>query len=75
MNRMTREEAIMAVKEVTEMSLPLNDRHYESLQMAIKALEEPERKKGNEKCSNELPCGWCSLFDTQCFGRGGEQDG
>jgi hypothetical protein len=36
---------------------------------------EPERKKGNEKCSNELPCGWCSLFDTPCFGRGGEQDG
>ena len=35
---------------------------------------EPERKKGNEKCSNELPCGWCSLFDTPCFGRGGEQD-
>lgn len=36
---------------------------------------EPERKKGNEKCSNKLPCGWCSLFDTPCFGRGGEQDG
>ena len=36
---------------------------------------QPERKKGNEKCSNELPCGWCSLFDTPCFGRGGEQDG
>ena len=35
---------------------------------------QPERKKGNEKCSNELPCGWCSLFDTPCFGRGGEQD-
>jgi len=30
---------------------------------------QPERKKGNEKCSNELPCGWCSLFDTPCFGR------
>ena len=44
---MTREEAIMAVKEVTEMSLPLNNRHYESLQMAIKALEEPERKTGH----------------------------
>ena len=36
---------------------------------------EPERKKGNEKCSNKLPCGWCSLFDTPCFGRGDEQDG
>ena len=36
---------------------------------------QPERKKGNEKCSNDLPCGWCSLFDTPCFGRGGEQDG
>lgn len=43
---MTREEAIMAVKEVAGMSLPWNDRHYEALQMAIKALEEPERKKG-----------------------------
>lgn len=43
---MTREEAIMAVKEVAWMSLPWNDRHYEALQMAIKALEEPERKKG-----------------------------
>ena len=39
---MTREEAIMAVKEVTGMSLPWNDRHYGALQMAIKALEEPE---------------------------------
>ena len=36
---------------------------------------QPERKKGNEKCSNKLPCGWCSLFDTPCFGRGGEQEG
>lgn len=36
---------------------------------------EPERKKGNGKCPNKLPCGWCSLFDTQCFGGGGEQDG
>lgn len=49
---MTREEAIMAVKEVTGMSLPWNDRHYEALQMAIKALEEPERKGRwvNGKC-------------------------
>lgn len=43
---MTREEAIVAVKEVAGMSLPWNDRHYEALQMAIKALEEPKRKKG-----------------------------
>jgi uncharacterized OB-fold protein len=43
---MTREEAITAVKEVAGMSLPWNDRHYEALQMAIKALEEPERKAG-----------------------------
>ena len=28
---------------------------------------QPERKKGNEKCSNELPCGWCSLFDAPCL--------
>ena len=52
---MTREEAIVAVKEVAEMSLPWDDRHYEALQIAIKALEEPKQKKGNEKCSNELP--------------------
>ena len=39
---MTREEAIVAVKEVAGMSLPWNDRHYEALQMAIKALEEPD---------------------------------
>ena len=37
---MTREEAIAAVKEVAGMSLPWNDRHYEALQMAIKALEQ-----------------------------------
>ncbi len=43
---MNREEAIMAVKEVTGMSLPWNDRHYEALQIAIKALEESERKTG-----------------------------
>ena len=35
---MTREEAITAVKEVTGMSLPWNDRHYEALQMALTAL-------------------------------------
>ena len=47
------------------------------IQAGLKKLPsvQPEREKGNEKCSNELPCGWCSLFDTQCFGRGGEQDG
>jgi hypothetical protein len=45
---MTREEAIVAVKEVTGMSLPWNDRHYEALQMAIKALEEPD-ENGNVK--------------------------
>ena len=58
---MTREEAIKAVKEVTEMSLPWNDRHYESLQMAIKALEEPKRKKGKwingvcDQCGSHAP--------------------
>lgn len=36
---MTNKEAIIAVKEVTGMSLPWDDRHYEALQMAIKALE------------------------------------
>ena len=47
------------------------------IQTGLKKLPsaQPEPKKGNEKCSNKLPCGWCSLFDTRCFGRGGEQDG
>lgn len=35
---MTKDEAITAVKEVTGMSLPWDDRHYEALQMAIEAL-------------------------------------
>ena len=50
---MTREEAITAVKEVTGMSLPWNDRHYEGLQMGIKELEQPERKW--LPCSERLP--------------------
>ena len=54
----------------------LYERIMQILGKRIKPLPsaQPERKKGNEKCSNELPCGWCSLFDTPCFGRGGEQD-
>ena len=58
---MTREEAIVAVKEVAGMSLPWNDRHYEALQMAIKALEEPKRKKGKwingvcDQCGSHAP--------------------
>ena len=39
------EEAIQAVKEVTGMSLPWNDRHYEALQMALSALEKQIPKK------------------------------
>ena len=35
---MTKDEAITAVKEVTGMSLPWDNRHYEALQMAIEAL-------------------------------------
>ena len=57
---MTREEAIMAVKEVTGMSLPWNDRHYEALQMAIKALEEPKRKKGKWISNGREDCYECS---------------
>ena len=38
-------EAIQAVKEVTGMSLPWNDRHYEALQMALSALEKQIPKK------------------------------
>ena len=41
------------------------------LELGTLPSAQAERKKGNEKCSNELPCGWCSLFDTPCFGRGG----
>ena len=37
---MTKDEAITAVKEVTGMSLPWDDRHYEALQMAIEALNQ-----------------------------------
>ena len=36
---MTTEKAIKLVKEVTGMSLPWDDEHYEALQMAIAALE------------------------------------
>ena len=42
---MTTNEAIQAVKEVTGMSLPWNDRHYEALQMALSALEKQIPKK------------------------------
>ena len=74
---MTREEAIMAVKEVTGMSLPWNDRHYEALQMAIKALEEPERKTGRWMPDNNnyyeeryicSACGKSYKVDT-CMGK------
>ena len=37
---MTTEKAIKLVKEVTGMSLPWDDEHYEALQMAIAALEQ-----------------------------------
>jgi hypothetical protein len=74
----SRQAAIRWVKtECNPYGKPTLD--FESGKKVIEHLEqmpsaEPERKKGNEKCSNELPCGWCSLFDTPCFGRGGEQD-
>ena len=35
---MTREDAIKAVKEITGMSLDWDDRHYDALQLAIKAM-------------------------------------
>ena len=63
---MTREEAIMAVKEVTGMSLPWNDRHYEALQMAIKALEEPERKKGEWIIKDNPGTGWYRVTCSEC---------
>ena len=85
---MTREEAIVAVKEVAGMSLPWNDRHYEALQMAIKALEEPKRKKGKwingvcDQCGSHAPY-WAmattyyrSSFCPNCGAdMRGEQDG
>lgn len=77
-NCISREDAIRWVKtECNPYGKPTLD--FESGKKVIEHLEQmpsaqPERKKGNEKCSNELPCGWCSLFDTSCFGRGGEQD-
>ena len=63
---MTREEAIMAVKEVAGMSLPWNDRHYEALQMAVKALEEPERKTGRwiDAVDNGWRCTACGMRQT-----------
>jgi len=51
------EEAIQAVKEVTGMSLPWNDRHYEALQMALSALEKQIPKKS---------CSTSSLFRYNC---------
>lgn len=66
MKRMTREEAIMAVKEVAGMSLPWNDRHYEALQMAIKALEEPERKKGEWIIKDNPGTGWYRVTCSEC---------
>lgn len=63
---MTREEAIMAVKEVAGMSLPWNDRHYEALQMAIKALEEPERKKGEWIIKDNPGTGWYRVTCSEC---------
>ena len=75
----SRQAAIRWVKtECNPYGKPTLD--FESGKKVIEHLEQlpsaqPEPKTGNEKCSNKLPCGWCSLFDTPCFGRGGEQDG
>ena len=69
----SRQAAIDEIKEIYEWHDNVTKEriieHFKQLPSA-----QPERKKGNEKCSNKLPCGWCSLFDTRCFGRGGEQD-
>lgn len=35
--------------------------------MILHEVPSEEPKKGNEKCSNKLPCGWCSLFDSPCL--------
>lgn len=56
----------MAVKEVAGMSLPWNDRHYEALQMAIKALEEPERKKGEWIIKDNPGTGWYRVTCSEC---------
>lgn len=53
------EEAIQAVKEVTGMSLPWNDRHYEALQMALSALEKQIPKKPiHININNEFDGNW-----------------
>lgn len=52
---MKNEEAIKLVKEVTGMSLPWGDAHYEALQMAIKALEQSTIKPDWILCSDRLP--------------------
>ena len=71
----SRQAAIEAIN--SHFGFNIEEEYGSAVQEVINGLPsaEPERKKGNEKCSNELPCGWCSLFDTPCFGRGGEQDG
>ena len=73
----SRQAAIDALRDAENHAF---SSYYQGLKKAHKIIAnlpsaQPERKKGNEKCSNELPCGWCSLFDRQWFGRGGEQDG
>ena len=74
----SRQAAIEAVRAyLSDCCVEDGDYHASGIEYELNDLPsaQPERKKGNEKCSNELPCGWCSLFDTPCFGRGGEQDG
>lgn len=60
------EEAIQAVKEVTGMSLPWNDRHYEALQMALSALEKQIPKKVRITTSTKR----CSVCGRQLSGIG-----
>jgi len=50
----------------TEYDVGFND----GIDLAIRKLSDlpsVEPKKENEKCSNKLSCGWCSLFDAPCL--------
>lgn len=51
---MTTVEAIKTVKEITGMSFPWNDRHYEALQMAIEVLKMQDVKDINNSEEYEI---------------------
>ena len=61
---MTRSEAIKALTQKTNPMM-----QYEALDMAIKALEEPERKKGKWRVyGSEMTCSYCetTFYTNMC---------